>query len=60
MTGIVTLTIRRRLPLAKDFNEVIDRATSLVAALQSDGIEVTSMEVQQYLEAEDVSGEVRA
>jgi hypothetical protein len=60
MTGIVTLTIKRRLPLARDFSELSDRANSLVAALQSDGIEVVSMRVEQYLEAEDVAGEVRA
>jgi len=60
MTGMVTVTVTKRLPLAENFEELERRAQAIRRILLADGFTIESCEVVEYREAESVEGEVRA
>lgn len=60
MTGLVTVTVTKRLPLAENFEEIQRRANSVLHNLQVEGFTVESSSVVEYREADQMEGEVRA
>jgi hypothetical protein len=60
MTGLVTVTVTKRLPLAKDFAELEQRAQGVRRALQVEGFTIESWDLVEYRDAEAMDGEVRA
>ena len=60
MTGLVTVTITKRLPLAENFEEIERRTKSVLYNLQAEGFNVESFSVCEFREADQMDGEVRA
>lgn len=60
VTGLVIVTVTKRLPLAENFQEIERRAKSVLHNLQAEGFTVDSYHVEEFREADEMDGEVRA